>query len=368
MHVGQRGPGHQARIGWSGGDDGPDAAPDAFALGDLGAAAFSTTYESAAITVAGVDAPADLTVSGGDYAINGGGWSATPTTVAAGDSVKVRGVAAAAASTGVDVVLTIGGVTDTFTITTVANSEASMLIGRFSADPGVARRGLVDTLIGALKAAGLWAKIDVLQVYAAHDSQAAGLNWKSASFTATPQASPTFTADRGYAGDGSAAYVDTGFANNAAGANWQGSSSLATYAVGVNVGGTVGASNYVFGLTGGAASVRFNPYNGTGASGRFFSGSEQNFTNAAGRIGRYLVTRDAGGQAGYRNGVLMAAPGVGALSVASANLAALRTNTTFSDSRMSFVMIGGGPAIWTATEAADFDAAMDTYLAAVGAN
>jgi hypothetical protein len=370
MHLGQRGLGHQARTGWlAGGEgDGSDTTPDAFSLGDAGAAALGATCESATITVTGVDAPAGLTVSGGDYAINGGGWASAPTTVGAGDTVKVRGVSSGSLSTAVDVVLTIGGVADTFTITTVANSEASALIGRFTADPGAPRRGLIDALIGGLKAAGLWAKIDVLHVYAAHDSQAATLNWLSTSYTASPQASPTFTADRGYAGDGVGAFINTGLANNAAGVNWQAASGLGAFAVGVNVAGTVSANNYVFGLNGGAASVRFNPYNGTSAQGRFLAGSDQSFTNGAGRTGRYLVTRDASGQAGYRNGALMSAPGVGTLSVNGASLAALRTNTTFSDSRVSFLMIGGGAAIWTATEAANFDAAMDAYLAAVGAN
>lgn len=328
----------------------------------------STTYESATITVTGVDAATDLTVTGGEYAINGGGWATAPTTVAAGDTVKVRGTASASVSSAVDVVLTIGGVADTFTMTTLANSEASALVGRFTADPGATRRGQIDTLIGALKTAGVWSKIDVLQVYAAHDAQASLLNWKSASYTASSPAMPTFTADRGYAGNGATMYLDAGLANNATGVNWQAASGLATYAVGVNVAGTSGANNFVFGLNGGAASVRFNPYNGTGAQGRFLSASDQNFTNGVGRVGRFLVTRDASGQSGYRNGALMTSGGVGTLSVNGANLAILRTNTVFSDSRVSFVMIGGGAAIWTATEAANFDAAMDTYLTAVGAN
>ncbi|MBL8554758.1 MAG: hypothetical protein JNL41_10805 [Phenylobacterium sp.] len=369
VHQGQRGLGHQARTGWAAqGDGGADTTPDPFALGDAGACAPGATYESAAITVGGIDAPAALSVTGGDYAINGGGWASAATTVGAGDVVKVRGVASASLATALDVGLQIGGVADTFTITTVAHAETAALIGRFAADPGATRRGLIDALIGALKAAGLWAKIDVLHVYAAHDGQAAALNWVSTSYAASPQASPTFTADRGYAGDGSGTFINTGLANNATGVNWQAASALATFGVGVNVAGTVGANNHVFGLNGGAASVRFNPYNGTGAQGRFLATSDQSFTNGAGRVGRYLVTRDAGGQAGYRNGALMSTAAPGTPSVNGAGLALLRSNTTFSDSRVSFAMIGGGAAIWTATEAANFDAAMDAYLAAVGAN
>lgn len=95
--------------------------------------------------------------------------------------------------------------------------DAAALWARRSTPPTVARMAIDDTLVKALKAAGVWPKLDVLYVLAAADSQAARLNWKSSSFTATPVNSPTFTADRGYQGDGVSSYLDSGFNPTTAG-------------------------------------------------------------------------------------------------------------------------------------------------------
>lgn len=72
------------------------------------------------------------------------------------------------------------------------------------------RAGHINTLIVALKAAGVWDKLDVLQVYAANSEANALLNWKADALNATNN-SATFTADRGFAGDAAATWVSTGF-------------------------------------------------------------------------------------------------------------------------------------------------------------
>src|SRR5690606_35810663 len=78
--------------------------------------------------------------------------------------------------------------------------------------PTRARQLLINTTITNLIAAGLWPKLDVLYLLAAADEQAARLNWKNpGTFTCTAVNSPTFTADRGFAGDGSTSYLDTNF-------------------------------------------------------------------------------------------------------------------------------------------------------------
>lgn len=93
-----------------------------------------------------------------------------------------------------------------------ANTEAETLVAAMTVAPGTARKALIDTFIGALKTAGVWTKIDVMWVLAAHHEQAARLNWKApGSFTCTAVNSPTFTVDRGFAGDGSSSCLDTGW-------------------------------------------------------------------------------------------------------------------------------------------------------------
>lgn len=90
-------------------------------------------------------------------------------------------------------------------------AEALALFARFTAPPVAERKGLINTLIKSLKAAGVWTKLDALYLFAAADAQAARQNWIQDLYNATAVSSPTFTADRGYAGDGASAYVNSNF-------------------------------------------------------------------------------------------------------------------------------------------------------------
>ena len=105
-----------------------DTTPDAYTFTDQTGLEPSTLVESNEITVAGVDAGEDVTISvtGGEYAVSTdggtvfGAFTSTSTTVQLGYVVKVRGTTSASYSTGLNVVLTVGGVSDTFTATTRA--------------------------------------------------------------------------------------------------------------------------------------------------------------------------------------------------------------------------------------------------------
>lgn len=97
-----------------------DTTPDAFTFNDVANATPSAAQTSNTITVSGINAPATMTVVGGVYYKNGGAASAVSTTVVAGDTVSVGHTASSSNGTAVNTVLTIGGVSDTFTSTTVA--------------------------------------------------------------------------------------------------------------------------------------------------------------------------------------------------------------------------------------------------------
>jgi hypothetical protein len=100
-------------------EPGDDTTPDAFTFTDQTDVARSTVITSAAITVAGIDAPATISVSGGTYDINGSGtFVSTPGTVEVGDTVRARHTSSASYETATNTVVTIGGVSDTFTSTT----------------------------------------------------------------------------------------------------------------------------------------------------------------------------------------------------------------------------------------------------------
>lgn len=95
-------------------------------------------------------------------------------------------------------------------LTRQRESESLALFARMSATPDATRQATINTLIRTVKSAGVWAKLKALHVYAAHDSQAAALNWVSAAANATLVASPTFVADRWFYGNGSTSYINTG--------------------------------------------------------------------------------------------------------------------------------------------------------------
>lgn len=104
-----------------------DTTPDQFTFTDVSSADCETQYTSNTITVAGIAGTADVTISGGDfsYSKNGGAYtSTTPTTCVNGDTFRVRHTASASNSTAVNTVLTIGGVSDTYTTTTNATTYA----------------------------------------------------------------------------------------------------------------------------------------------------------------------------------------------------------------------------------------------------
>ena len=72
------------------------------------------------ITVSGINAPTAISVTGGKYSLNGGAYVTTAGTVKTGDKVKVQHTSSANYAAKVDTVLTIGGVSDTFSSTTAA--------------------------------------------------------------------------------------------------------------------------------------------------------------------------------------------------------------------------------------------------------
>lgn len=72
------------------------------------------------------------------------------------------------------------------------------------------RKTLLNALVQGLIADGIWQKLDRLWILAAENSQSALIDLVALD-QATAVNSPTFTADRGYAGDGVTSYVDTTF-------------------------------------------------------------------------------------------------------------------------------------------------------------
>lgn len=96
-----------------------DSTPEAFIFTDQTRVALSTTITSNTITVTGIDATSPVSITGGTYAINGGNYTSASGTVNDGDTVNVRQTSSENFATKTDTTLTIGGVSDTFSVTTV---------------------------------------------------------------------------------------------------------------------------------------------------------------------------------------------------------------------------------------------------------
>ena len=104
-----------------------DTTPDAFAFADSANVANGVTVLSNSIRVAGINAPAAISIvsaqNQGRYSINGGPFTATPGTVNVGDSVQLSQIIALPGQT-VPTTLTIGGVQAVWTVrsTTAADT------------------------------------------------------------------------------------------------------------------------------------------------------------------------------------------------------------------------------------------------------
>lgn len=91
------------------------------------------------------------------------------------------------------------------------DADASAYFAAMSVQPDATRKDLLNTLIVGLKSAGVWTKLDWLDIKAAHDAQAARINAVTPAQVGTAVNSPTFTTDRGYTGDAATSYLNSGW-------------------------------------------------------------------------------------------------------------------------------------------------------------
>ena len=106
------------------GGTGTNAVPNSFSFVALNNVDPSTMQVSNAITVTGTNVPTTISVSdGAQYSINGGAYTSTPGVVAPGAQVTVRVTSSSSYNTPVSVVVTIGGVPATFTVSTGAQPQ-----------------------------------------------------------------------------------------------------------------------------------------------------------------------------------------------------------------------------------------------------
>jgi hypothetical protein len=97
-----------------------DTTPDPFAFTDVTGVPLSSLVTSNTVAITGIDAPTPISITGGAYSIGCTlAFVTSPATVAPGQTICVRHTSSATAATATNTVLTIGGMSDTFTSITV---------------------------------------------------------------------------------------------------------------------------------------------------------------------------------------------------------------------------------------------------------
>lgn len=246
--------------------------------------------------------------------------------------------------------------------------EAIDLFARMSVQPDATRKGHINSLISELKAAGVWAKLDLLQVYAAHDQQAGNLNWLNASHTASPQSSPTFTTDRSYQGNGSSSYVDANFNPATDAAHLTQDSAF----FGIWSRTVAGSSFSTAGATiTGTGGITILTRTGADAgAGRI--NQSANFVTAGGLVtdgsGLHSIVRSGAAAIDRRrNGVSVATATNASIAVSNTPLTIGRTGTSmlqYSATEVAAVVLGS---FLTTTEDGNLYTALNAYMVAVGA-
>lgn len=106
-----------------------DFTPGQFAFIDKGSVPFNTTLVSDPVTLSGMSGWSELSVSGGDYSVSADGgvtwspWRSAPMVVTTGYMIRLRATSAASGGITVSVAAEVGGVSDSFDISTIADRE-----------------------------------------------------------------------------------------------------------------------------------------------------------------------------------------------------------------------------------------------------
>jgi hypothetical protein len=91
---------------------------DQFIFVDLTDQTISTLLTSNTIGVSGNNIPVPISITGGEYSVNGGTWTSVAGMVNANDTVRVRQTSSASPSTTTTATLTISDKSDGFSVTT----------------------------------------------------------------------------------------------------------------------------------------------------------------------------------------------------------------------------------------------------------
>jgi hypothetical protein len=124
-----------------------DAVPDTFMFNDQNGVKLGQIALSNTITIKGVNTLTDISIVGGAYSINGSFFTTENGMVKAGDRIQVLVSAANKYGKSKNAILTVGGMSDTFTVTTqappIGDSTPDVFV--FASKVGVAKNKLITS-------------------------------------------------------------------------------------------------------------------------------------------------------------------------------------------------------------------------------
>ncbi len=251
----------------------------------------------------------------------------------------------------------------TNTAYTFTNSEAAAYVAAMTVQPSNARKASIDTLIGNLKADGIWAKLDWFQLLAAHDAQAARINAINPAQIASLVGSPVFTKNRGYT-TSSGNSAQTGFDPSTAAKFSQNSAHLGFY---INQDND-GANNTP--IDSGGTGVFINARGSTGSiRGRINSGSTIDYGTPGTRLGLTGLNRSgASATTAYRNGVSVGSNTVASIPVVSTTIGIGATGAGTSSAQQRYAAEFFGSSLTSGDWAKLKQRLVDEYLTPMGAN
>lgn len=241
---------------------------------------------------------------------------------------------------------------------------AAGLFSRMTAAATQPRKRLINDAIVKLDRAGILQKLDMFYMLAAHDAQAARLNWVSSSFTLGLEGTPTFLADRYYAGDGAAAGLFPNVAWNALTRLTLDSQSFGGWIVGGTDAANSGA--YLFGQTSGSGANSLRPRStGDVLVAEMGTTVDSSLGTNATIIGHVTAVRSAAdAMQGYKNGAEIGTDNDASNALSSSGVRLLKHASSYSDLQVAMAYVGGA---LTAGDVASLHSISGAYLTAIGA-
>lgn len=99
-----------------------DTRPDSFSFSIVSDAQTDSLVESETVTISGINATATVSITGGEYTVNGGAYVSTNGTIESGQTLKLRLTSSGNTNDEVTATVTVGGVSADFTVRTVRTS------------------------------------------------------------------------------------------------------------------------------------------------------------------------------------------------------------------------------------------------------